>query len=225
VLDGPCQQVHQYAGSGRRRGQIVEARHPLLHHQRAGGVGFSLEFARRCAADSGRPVLLVPCACGSSGFVVHRGRTWNRHDRSGAVNLFAFADQQIAGALMARPDNVLAVILWHQGETDARFTSGEDYARMLDDTFTELRRGFGADVPIVMGGMVPEQIRDGTPGFPVIDAVHRATPRRLPQVAFVAGPAGAHNAAGSLHYNAAGQRELGARMFAAYRELRERQPS
>ncbi|MGV9669281.1 sialate O-acetylesterase [Gordonia sp. NPDC003504] len=210
--------VHQWAGCGRRRDRILLATDPLLHGTPGAGVGFATTFGGLLAQQTGDAVLLVPAARGDTSFHPKNGFTWDPDDDATRVNLFDRSVRQIAGALRtAGPDSELSAVLWHQGESDVPLTSPTRYQNRLDTLITRLRGRFGT-VPFIIGQMVPEEIANGHPGYPGIDAVHRSTPTRHDLCAFVAGPDGMHNPGESIHYNAAGARELGRRMFADYRD-------
>ena len=108
-------------------------------------------------------------------------------------------------------------MLWHQGETDVPLTSARNYQGRLDAVIDDLRARYGDRVPVILGGMVPEEMEGGHRRYPLINAVHEDTPNRRPRTAFVPGPRGAINSATDRHYSGAGLRELGRRMWEAYR--------
>lgn len=221
-LDRPHASVHQFAGSGRKVGQVLVGEHPLWHHTRAPGVGFGLTFGRLHAESSSRPVLLVPAARGESGFHPQNGFSWNIEDHPSVVNLYRYACTQVAAALEAHPGSQLSGILWHQGEADVRHLGQQDYSAKLDALIVGFRAQFG-EVPFLVGQMNPDRMkeaRDELPGYPLIDAAHRDTPNRVPVTRFVEGPGGMFNSpTDKLHYSAAGQRELGRRYYEEYRRL------
>lgn len=215
-LDAPHPRVHQWAASGRSKDTIVAGCDPLFHEVPSKAVGFAATFARELADTSGRPVLVVPYARGDSAFARVNGVTWDPADRGARLNLFWNAMQRVSSGVATKDGNELAVVLWHQGESDVPLTAGPVYAEKLDSVIDTLRAQFG-EVPFVIGQMVPDEIATGHPDYPVIDAVHRDTPRRRAGVVFVEGPEGMYNSeTEKIHYNAAGQRELGARMWKAY---------
>lgn len=220
-LDRPHEMVHQFAGSGRKAGRTLVGEHPLWHHTRASGVGFGPMFGRLHIETTGRPVLLVPAARGESGFHPQNGSSWDVEDQPGTVNLFTFACQQVSTALATHPGSELRGILWHQGETDARHAP-EVYAEKLDALISGFRDEFG-QVPFILGQMSPDRMAEAAeevPGYQVVDAAHRDTPNRVPAASFVEAPAGMYNSPGDkLHFNAAGQRELGRRYYQAYRRV------
>lgn len=214
--DAPSESIAQYAGTGTNKGRIIQAKDPLQHHSQGPGVGFAMQFAREYAAAEKTPVLLVPAAEGSTGFTPRQGMTWDP-DGTSETNLYDFAVQQIKGALNASPNSKLKGILWQQGETDTESMTGPEYQAKLDGLIKRLRSEFG-DVPVLVGQMTPDWTR-GVPQREAIDAVHQSTPDRIPNTAFVPGPAGMVNPNEITHYNAAGARELGKRYYQAYRKL------
>ncbi|WP_245865705.1 sialate O-acetylesterase [Rhodococcoides kyotonense] len=216
-LDKPHPRVHQWASSGRSKDTIVAGCDPLFHEVPSKAVGFATTFGRNLAEASGMPVLLVPYARGDSAFARKYGISWDPADRGARVNLFWDAVARVKSGLALNSENTLAAVLWHQGESDVPLTPGPVYAAKLDLVIDTLRAQFG-QVPFVIGQMVPDEIESGHPDYPVIDAVHRDTPNRRRQVVYVEGPRGLYNGeTEKIHYNAAGQRELGERMWAAFR--------
>ncbi|MBY4011831.1 sialate O-acetylesterase [Rhodococcus fascians] len=215
-LDAPHPRVHQWAASGRSKNTVVAGSNPLFHEVPSKAVGFGPTFAGHLADATGRPVLLVPYARGDSGFARIHGISWDPSDTGARVNLFHDAMTRIRSGLNIVPGNELAAVLWHQGESDVPLLTGPTYAEKLDLLIDTVRAEFG-EVPFVMGQMVPEEIQGGHANYPVIDAVHADTPRRRASVAYVPGPRDLYNTeTEKIHYNAAGQRELGRRMWDAF---------
>ena len=70
----------------------------------------------------------------------------------------------------------------------------------------------------LLGLFVTEQI-EARELDAAIDAVHADTPNRWPLCTFVPGPRDSYNSPDDRHYSAAGQRELGRRMWQQYREM------
>jgi hypothetical protein len=219
-LDAPHPRVHQWAASGRSKNTVVAGSNPLFHEVPSKAVGFGPTFAGLLADATGRPVLLVPYARGDSGFARIHGISWDPSDTGARVNLFRDAMTRIRSGLNIVPGNELAAVLWHQGESDVPLLTGPAYAEKLDLLIDSVRAEFG-EVPFVLGQMVPEEIEEGHANYPVIDAVHADTPRRRGSVAYVPGPRNQYNGATEkIHYNAAGQRELGRRMWDAFAGMR-----
>jgi hypothetical protein len=224
--DGAHPLVHQWACSGRSRGKIVAGVDPLFHETPSKGVGFAVSFARNMAEHTGRAVLLVPAARGDTSFAPKNGHTWDPADTGTRVNHYRRALTQIDAALAAAPGSAVRAILWHQGESDVPKMKADEYAVKLDSVIDGLRERYGTDVPVLVGQMVPEEIETGHPNYPAIDAVHADTPNRRAFVAYVEGPRGSYNAEDEkIHYNAAGARELGVRMWQALLELARREPT
>jgi hypothetical protein len=215
-LDAPHRDIHQWPSSGRSKGSIVLGADPLFHEIPSKAVGFGVTFAKLMTEESAQPVLLVPTARGDTSFAPKNGYTWDPADHTTRVNLYLKAIAAIDGAIATKAGNRLAAILWHQGESDVPLTPGPVYAQKLDSLIERLRSRYGSDLPFVIGQMVPEEIERGELGYAVIDSVHADTPNRRSRVAYVPGPRSAYNPGERKHYNAAGQRELGRRMWHAY---------
>jgi hypothetical protein len=97
--------------------------------------------------------------------------------------------------------------------------SGPEYQVKLDSVVEDLRRRYGADVPFLVGQMVPEEMELSQKDYSAIDAVHADTPNRFARAAFVAGERGCVNGEADRHYNARGQRAMGRGMWEKYREM------
>jgi len=219
--DRPHPQVHQWAMCGPSQGSVVLAVDPLLHHVPSKGVGFGVTFGKALAESTGRPVLLIPAARGDTSFTPKNGYSWDLADTTTRVNLYRRATDAIDAALAAHPGSTVAALLWHQGETDVPLMSAELYQRKLDATIDDLRSRYGANVPFLLGQMVPEEMETSHKDYTGVDAVHADTPNRRPRVGFVPGPRGCINGglingAMDTHYNAEGQRALGRAMWETY---------
>jgi hypothetical protein len=217
--DQPHPRVHQWAMCGPSKGTAVLAADPLLHEIPARGVGFGMTFAKALAEETGRTVLLVPAARGDTSFTPKNGYTWDIADTHTRVNLYRNAVLAIDDALAQYPGSEVVAVLWHQGESDVPLTSGSDYQMKLDALFGDLRRRYGANIPILLGQMGPEEMERSSKDYSAINAVHAHTPARLPRTAFIEGPRGAYNSETDRHYNAEGQRALGRGMWSAYRAM------
>jgi hypothetical protein len=217
--DRPHPRVHQWAMCGPSRGTAILAAEPLLHELPGKRVGFGTTFAKSLADETGRAVLLIPGARGDTSFAPKNGYTWDGADTRTRVNLYRRATEAIDAVLDRYPGSRVQAVLWHQGETDVPLTPASVYAAKLDSLIDDLRHRYGADLPFLLGQMVPEEMEQSHKDYSGIDAVHADTPRRRPRTAFVPGPRSSINGGTDRHYNAAGQRELGRRMWQAYREM------
>jgi Carbohydrate esterase, sialic acid-specific acetylesterase len=217
--DRPHPRVHQWAMCGPSKGTAILAADPLLHDVPSKGVGFAVTFGKRLADETGRAVLLVPAARGDTSFAPKNGYTWDPADRRTRVNLYRMAVAAVDAVLSHHHRSTVAAVLWHQGETDVPLTAGQIYEQKLDALVDDLRMRYGRQVPFLLGQMVPEEMEGSHHDYSVINAVHADTPNRRSRTAFVAGPRGCINGGEDRHYNAAGQRRLGAAMWDAYRSM------
>jgi hypothetical protein len=217
--DRPHPRVHQWAMCGPSADTAVLGVDPLLHEIPGKGVGFGVTFAKQLADETGRTVLLIPGARGDTSFTPKNGYTWDPADRHTRVNLYRNAVAAIDTVLATHPGSRVAAVLWHQGETDVPLMAGLVYAKKLDSLIDDLRSRYGSDVPFLVGQMVPEEMEQSHKDYSDINAVHADTPNRRTRTAFVPGPRSSINGGTDRHYNAAGQRELGAGMWNAYRSM------
>ena len=123
------------------------------------------------------------------------------------------------------PGSKLKGFLWHQGESDMKW--GRYYGSLLDIMIGHMRQDIagekGDSIPFIVGGLVPYWA-DKYKESRTVDSVISETPGRLPFVGYssaripfvIAKP---DNEVDNIHFNAAGQRELGKRYFVAYRKL------
>jgi len=221
-LDGPDRphpDVHQWAMSGPSRGSVVAGVDPLFHEVPGKGVGFGVTFAKHLADETGRAVLLVPGARGDTSFAPKNGYTWDVDDKRTRRNLYREAVAAIDQAMVTYPGSTIAAVLWHQGETDVPLMAAQIYEKKIDRLVDDLRGRFGEDLPFLLGQMVPEEMELSHKDYSAINAVHADTPNRRLRTAFIQGPRDCINGGEDRHYNAAGQRELGRRMWMTYREM------
>jgi hypothetical protein len=217
--DRPHPLVHQWAMSGPSKGTVVAGVDPLFHEVPGTGVGFGVTFAKQLAGETGRVVLLIPGARGDTAFSPKNGYTWDVDDTGTRTNLYRNAMSAIDGAIARCPGSTVAVVLWHQGESDVPLMAGPVYQQKLDRLIDDIRARYGANLPFLLGQMVPEEMELSHKDYSGIDAVHADTPNRRTDTAFIPGPRSRINGGEDRHYNAEGQRELGRRMWIAYRDM------
>lgn len=220
--DKPHPLVHQWANSGPSKNTVVLGADPLLHETPSRRVGFGVTFGKALTAATNRAVLLVPCARGDTSFHPKNGYTWDIADTTTRRNLYREAVAAIDAALDRYPGSTVAAVLWHQGESDVPLMSAAEYQRKLDALFADLRARYGSQTPIILGGMVPEEMERSGKDYAPINAVHMDTPRRIPRTAFVPGIRNAYNSDVDRHYNATGLHTMGKDMWEAYRSIEER---
>jgi hypothetical protein len=217
--DQPHPLVHQWAMSGPSKGTAVAGVDPLFHEVPGKGVGFAVTFAKHLADETGRAVLLIPGARGDTSFSPKNGYTWDVDENTTRTNLYRKAMSATDAAIADYPGSVVAAVLWHQGESDVPLMAAPIYQKKLDRLIDDMRARYGESLPFLLGQMVPEEMEFSHKDYSAIDAVHADTPNRRPSTAFIPGPRARINGGEDRHYNAEGQRELGHRMWSAYREM------
>jgi hypothetical protein len=116
-----------------------------------------------------------------------------------------------------------AALLWMQGERDARYADiGPDYLARLDAFLSAARARLSApDLPFLLGLVNPPA--DRYPAAGVVRAQQRAAPGRLAATTLIETD-DLSKWPDNLHYDTAGQLELGRRFAAAYLESRGEAP-
>ena len=195
-----------------RAGCWVPATVPLHFDRPFAGVGPGDEFLRRWGADHpGEVVGVVPCAIGGSPIA-----TWTPNMIGDGPSGSNFRAAVRRGLLAEKGGGRLAAILWHQGEADAplvRRFGGEWYVLRLVAVAEALRRELGApNVPFLIGeiGTLP-----GGQGA-IINPLLAEAVRRIPNAALVPAADLTGHLPDGIHFDAASQRELGARYYEAY---------
>lgn len=185
-------------------GQLVLAQEPL-HHDHPGGQGLDcgLSFAQQLlpALPTNARVALLPCAVGSSAIVQWLGDSLvqQQHIYSRLVQLVK----------MGTAKGHLAGLLWLQGEEDAQDSRSKCYAKQLAAFFTKIRGDLETPTMPVLSGKLP--LFQHLPFKAVVNAGIDSVAASLPGVYLVPTDDLGCNP-DRLHYNAAAQRLLGARM-------------
>lgn len=222
-LDPAVDGINQLAGSGPQAGQVIPAVDALYHvnqYLTGGGaprVGPAMEIARNLWLDqpTNRNVLIVPAALGSTSVIGDENNSWDPDNTTAARNLAHRAAAEITKALALHPRNRVRAIYWVQGEHDAMASTDPAWYRGKLIEIIDLMRGAaGEDVPFIIGSMVPEWY-EARPAAVALDAAQREVTERIPGTAYVPGPRGLNQDNGGIHYNAAGARELGRRLYDA----------
>jgi hypothetical protein len=201
-------------------GTITPATDPLIQRftqstvTMGPGISFAREYVKTMPA--GRKLLLVPAAYSGTGFTKTNHGTensthWRPGDNTG-VNLYESAIAQTLAAIAAAGSNArLKGIIWVQGEADEAMAAAT-YQGFLDSLIAGFRTRLSSpDLPFIIGGMVPEGLA-AVPGRAAIANVQIATPARVAHTSYVPGNSGNYIDSG-LHYNALGQRTLGAALY------------
>jgi hypothetical protein len=218
-LDAPDQEIQQLGRWEGNNLKIILAKDPMDHWKvEKNTIGFGLTFAKRYKAkylQPGRGILIIPASLGSSGFW---SQMWNPGDTlyEDAVMRANYVIQQDSGRLVA--------MLWHQGESDV---GNVYYQQSQDSMIVQIRRDItgAGSVPFIVGGMVPYWVQQDMNRMK-LQATIKDTPNRIfrtgyadPTIPFVIEKP--DNQFIPVHYDAAGQREMGARYFAEFVRLNE----
>lgn len=214
-LDPKDPRVFQWPGNGANVGNIIAGFDPLFHHTGSFSVGPGMPFAREYVkrVPANRTVLLVPVARGATSFTeivdVGVSYSWDPANTTAQTNLYNFMISQTDAALAAAgPNSRVVALLWMQGEGDRPYMTQAQYAAKLDSLIDGVRARYGANIPAVIGQMVPEGFSSS--GSAAINAAHVDTPRRKTRTAFAYGPTGLYNPdVPPIHYSTPGQRKLG----------------
>jgi hypothetical protein len=204
-------------------GKVIPGHEPLQHNEdavRTDSIGFAVAFAREWyvpnALEEGRSVLLVPAAKGGTGFT----NGWSVGD-----TLYTEAIASANAALASHPENRLVGVFWQGGEAqaDTGWTENQ-YTAELDAMIAGMRASItgAANVPFIVGGMVPGWVAADAGRQPVQDAL-ADTPNRVANTGYAdpETPTVLEDDSDSdlIHYGAADQRTLGERYWNALEPL------
>jgi hypothetical protein len=189
-------------------------------------------FGRGYAKNTGRGVLLVHAASGSSGFSsssispapsgyhYSAAGTWDSALVADPINLYEIMITRALAALaLVGTGGRIVGVLWSQGEEDrsAALADPTWYKTKLDALIAETRSDLGiADLPFIIGSLTPENVRTAGGGGPVVDSLLEDTPRRVVRTSYVPGPAGLVETGGDgIHWAPQGQEIRGHMMAGA----------
>lgn len=222
LLDKTDNRIKQLGRFGTNNYKIIPAKDPLEHHTIAEKCnGFAMTFAFQYLQNywqGDREVLLIPGALNGSSFYQYQ---WQKND-----TLYNDVVKRIEYVLKTYPGSEVKAFLWHQGEGD--ITWGRYYAQLLDKMITNMRSDVGGvngnSIPFIVGGMVPYWV-DKRTDRKIVDSVIAETPLRLTRVGYASARlpfviTKTDNDFEDIHFDAAGQRELGRRYFNVYRRFR-----
>ena len=214
-LDKPSNNIKQLGRFGWNDYKIIPATEPLEHISSLPGcIGFALTFAKEYEKEfleKGRKVLIIPAGMGSTGFL---NNYWNPGD-----TLYQDAVAR-TNFVLDNCNSKLVAILWHQGENDIE---NPDFQKRLDTMIVKMRkdlRGENNKVPFILGGLVPYWTSQDNSRIR-LNTIIANTVRRVEYTGF-ADPTKPEvivkpdNDFVSIHFDAAGQREMGRRYFSEY---------
>ena len=184
---------------------------------------------RRARPD--QAVLIVPMAVGGTGFTgtslasppagyhtnTNGAGTWDRALTADPLNLVPVMINNAKAAIAAAGARLGTVTFWWiQGESDAAYMTQAQYQTALDDLFAYVRAQLALpNMPIVVGGLVPERIDAYSAGEKGVVKAHIDTPRRLTCTAYQPGPRDYSKYGELVHYSKPGWTLHGQGMFSA----------
>jgi len=192
----------------------VPAIDPVHYDKPIAGVGPGRSFALAIVAqDPNARVGLIPAAVGGSPI-----SSWEPGALDPATKTHPY-DDALTRARAAMKDGRLRAILWHQGESDAHPGLSEQYDAKLRALIARFRADLEApDLPFIIGALGRFPGKPWDADVRRIDSVHRAVAATVANVAY-ASSEGLRDKGDTLHFDAASQRELGARYARAYLAL------
>lgn len=218
-LDCPESGIWQLGRFGANNFKIIEASEPLEHYtSQPGFIGFALSFAKyykKTFLHTTRQVLIIPCGKGGTGFT---DKSWNPGDP-----LYEDAVSRTNFIIRNYPNSKLVAILWHQGERDE---FNQNYKEALDSMIIRIRMdisGCSASTPFILGGMVPYWTNKAQSRVEINNII-AGTPNRIQNTGY-ADPRKPYiiekpdNSYSEIHFDAAGQRELGRRYFVVFSSM------
>jgi len=177
------------------------------------GVNLVETFADLYAKDHGVQVGVIPCA-------------------DGGTNL----DQWCAGGLLfdhacymaelASRTSTIAAVLWHQGEGDCAPERYPHYEKKLTAIFKAFRERLNLhDVPFLVGGLgdslKDREVSPSLKNYPHINAALQAMAQKDAKIGFVSAE-GLTDNGDYLHFNAKSLYEFGARYYAEFVKLEDK---
>lgn len=214
ALDGPNDfRIQQWT----RANTITTASERLQHADfyivetaRVGlGTAFGRAYVRNLPAQ--RKVLLVPTAS--------RGTTLVDGPWSPEGSLFEDAVTRMEAALASNEGeegNCVAAILWHQGESDAAQSVGQDtYESAWKEMISTLRSRIpaAAKAPVILGEFTPYMVDRNPDTYGPILAAIRAIPDDVSRTAVASSDGLESNPGDGIHFDATSMREYGQRYF------------
>jgi hypothetical protein len=223
LLDKTDPRIKQLGRFGSNDYKIIPAIEPLDHFTKAEGCnGFAMTFAMNYLQNywlRDREILLIPGSKSASSF---RNYEWRKGD-----TLYNDIVRRVKYVLEKYPGSEVKGFLWHQGESDVYW--GRYYGSLLDRMITNMRRDIagakGDSIPFIVGGFLPYWA-DLTREARVTDSVIAETPTRLPYIGYASARSPfiivkPDYSSDNIHFDAAGQRELGKRYFEAYQKIKD----
>ncbi|MFT6747932.1 MAG: hypothetical protein ACJAZ2_002290 [Glaciecola sp.] len=213
-IDTCAKGVMQLGRIGDRDHRIVPAAEPLDHHSpQKQKIGFGLTFANLFKNElllTSDTLVVIPCGKGSTGFCDNQ---WNKNDP-----LYKDAVHRVSYVMANHPGSVLQAILWHQGE---KGSDRDNYEALLMSFISDIRKELNSpNVPFILGGMVPFWVSENVKRREQQNKIETVSNSICnggyadPEVPFAI--VKEKNDIDHIHFDAAGQREMGKRYFKEY---------
>ena len=182
---------------------------PIFESKYKSGIGLAASFADDLNKSTDLPIGLIPCADGGTSI-----EEWQK----GGL-LF---DHAVMQAKLAMRTSHLSGIIWHQGENNCiSEESFEHYRERFIKFVADMRESLGmGDIPFVAGELSRELAPETTFGDRPerFNALLHELEGVIPNFTVVSS-LGLPMRNDGLHFNAAGQRQLGHRYFEAFTKL------
>ena len=192
--------------------QWIYAKEPLHYYEpNLTGLDCGMSFARTLLADVPKKVTvaIIPCAVGGSSI-----EQWLEDDTYRGVTLLSNFKEKVA---LAKQYGTIKGILWHQGESNSkpdRIPNYEEQLQMLIDTF----RGITGNpkLPVLIGELGSYfELIEAQQNSDAINAIIHQVGLSDPNVRVIT-TADLHPKEDKVHFNSAGQREMGRRFAEAF---------
>ena len=193
-------------------GEIVLAKEPLhFYEPTMAGLDCGLSFARTMLSfiPEDVTILLIPTAVGGSSI-----RKWIDDSVHREVELWRNFKSKVE---IAKKYGTVKGILWHQGESDANANGIPVHGENLKTLFTKMRKEVDNNkLPILMGelGYFSKTVHEQFMSINLVMHQYATKDKR----SVVVGAKGLDHKGDNLHFNSAGQRELGRRYAFAFQE-------
>ncbi|MGQ8870060.1 sialate O-acetylesterase [Myroides sp. TSA_177.3] len=176
-------------------------------------ITFSNLYATQILTNSNRKVLIIPAGYSGSSIL-----NWKK-----GGNLYKDAMERLNYVLDNIHGSRLVAILWHHGEANVGWAPyQETLDTMIADMRSDIHQQNVEEVPFVLGGMVPYWVsrnpKRGEQQAIIKDTPNRVNNTRYADPEFPTVIDKPNNGYDEIHFDAAGQREMGKRYFNAFNE-------
>ncbi|MCP1996461.1 sialate O-acetylesterase [Flavobacterium sp. HSC-61S13] len=178
-------------------------------------ITFSNLYVNNLLNHSKRKVLLIPCGYAGSSIT-----SWTKNQ-----NLYTDAMNRVNYILNNAPGSRLVAILWHQGEANVGWGPYQaTLDQMIADMRSDIEQNNIQEIPFILGGMVPYWVNSNS-SRKQQQQIIKNTPDRVINTGYADSESPSvitkpNNANDDIHFDAAGQREMGQRYFNTYIKMK-----